>query len=333
MRINNISRDKTNFAGFLNNKYLLKSLEKVSDHGTSFAAGTSLVMSLTARPLAIFSTPDVEKENKQYAAANSICSGIVKFGLVEAVALPVEKAVKNIDEHSEKYLKPEAIKNLQGKSSKLIESRAYRLATQILKLDTGFLTAIPKSILTIAFIPIIMDNIFKKSDNYKKINENKNKKISFEGDMTSRISSQLSKVLNNQHFQNFVKKHELNDKNIAKHMTAATDILLTSTFAVQTSKSKNIKENRKKALVYNNIISTVITLAGGYFVDNAIKSKTGKFIDKFSKINASDPKLHKYIEGINIVRPALIFAGIYYGILPIFSTYIAEKVDKYIEQH
>ena len=29
---------------------------------------------------------------------------------------------------------------------------------------------------------------------------------------------------------------------------------------------------------------------------------------------------------------ALIFAGIYYGILPLFSTFMAEKVDKFIEK-
>ena len=116
-------------------------------------------------------------------------------------------------------------------------------------------------------------------------------------------------------------------------MTAATDILLTSSFAFQTSRSNKIKENRKKALIYNNVISTVITLAGGYGLDKIAKNKSAKFIEKFSQINKHDPKLHKYIEGINIVRPALIFAGIYYLILPIISTYIAEKTDKFINKN
>ena len=87
-----------------------------------------------------------------------------------------------------------------------------------------------------------------------------------------------------------------------------------------------------KALIYNNVISTFITLTMGYGIDNLIQKKTGKFVKKFKKINATDPKVGKYIEGINILRPALIFAGIYYGILPLFSTFMAEKVDKYIEK-
>ena len=64
MQVNSLSQ--TNFTGALNNKYLLKGLEKVSDHGMSVGAGTSLIMSLAVRPLAIYATPDVEKENKQY---------------------------------------------------------------------------------------------------------------------------------------------------------------------------------------------------------------------------------------------------------------------------
>ena len=55
------------------------------------------------------------------------------------------------------------------------------------------------------------------------------------------------------------------------------------------------------------------------------------FVEKFKVLNINDPKVMKYIEGINILRPAIIFAGIYYGILPIFSTYLSEKIDKHIK--
>lgn len=334
MRIQKTSRNNTNFTGFLNNKILLKGLEKVSEHGTSFAATTSLVMSLGVRPLAILSTPDVEKENKQYACANSICSGIIKFAMIEAVALPIENAVKKIDKNPSKYLKPSTIKDLQPASGKLIDSKSYRLGTQMLKLGTGFVTAIPKSILTIALIPVIMDKLFHFE--FKQIKNNTSKKtqktkdIPFTGKFAESIPKGIGKILDNSKIMNFIKKHQSDEKNIAKHITAGTDILLTSSFAVQTNRSKKIKEERKKALIYNNVISTAITLAGGYGIDKIIKNKTQKFIDNFSQINKADPKLHKYIEGINIVRPAIIFAAIYYGILPMFSTYMAEKIDKRI---
>ncbi len=332
----NINSNSTNFRGMLNNKTLLKGLEKISEHGTSFAAGTSLVMALGVRPLAILSTPNTEKENKQYASTNSICSGLIKFGLVEAIALPVENAVKKIDQNPQKYLKPSTIKNLQSSSEKLIDSKSYNLATQILKLGTGFLTAVPKSMLTIALLPVLMDKIFhiKKNDTQTTITQKPNtKQLSFNGKLTNLTAKGLGKILDNIKFQNFAKRHQYEEKNIAKHISAATDILLTSSFAYQTHKSKKIKDNRKKALIYNNVISTAITLTGGYSIDRLIKKQTDKFINKFAQINKADPKLSKYIEGINILRPTIIFAGIYYGILPVFSTYISDKIDKYLEKN
>ena len=336
MQINKINKSSTNFTGMLNNKILLKGLEKISEHGTSFAAGTSLVMALGVRPLAILSTPNTEKENKQYASTNSICSGLIKFGLVEAIALPVENAVKKIDQNPQKYLKPSTIKNLQSSSEKLIDSKSYNLATQILKLGTGFLTAVPKSMLTIALLPVLMDKIFhiKKNDTQTTITQKPNtKQLSFNGKLTNLTAKGLGKILDNIKFQNFAKRHQYEEKNIAKHISAATDILLTSSFAYQTHKSKKIKDNRKKALIYNNVISTAITLTGGYSIDRLIKKQTDKFINKFAQINKADPKLSKYIEGINILRPTIIFAGIYYGILPVFSTYISDKIDKYLEKN
>lgn len=326
MQVNSLSPNNPNFTGALNNKFLLKGLEKISEHGMSVGAGTSLVMSLAVRPLAIHATPDVEKENKQYAIANSVCSGIIKFGMVEALALPIENAVKKIDKNPRKYLK--------NTPKKFVNSRSYELGTQIMKLGTGLVTAIPKSMLTIALIPVLMDKIFntRPNDDKKKETSPKppaNKDLSFKG--KSPIAAGIGKVLDNKSVRKLLKKYENQDKDIAKHLSAGTDILLTSSFAWQTNKSDKIKENRKKALIYNNVIATGITLAGGYGVDSLVKEKSAKFVERFAKANKGDPKLHKYIEGINIVRPALIFAAIYYGILPIFSTYMAEKIDKFIE--
>lgn len=319
----------------LKNKRVLSTLEKISDHGTSFSNGTSLVMSLAVRPISIFATPNTEKENKQYAAANSICSGIIKFGIVEAVALPIESAIKRIDKNPQNFLNCKTLQNLKEPEKVFAEAKSYKLITQVLKLGTGFLTAIPKSMLTIALIPIIMDNLFiKKQKSKPKNQDNKtpqqNQKPNFTGNY---ITKSLSKIIDNSKVQNLAIKYRNKDKDIAKHMTAGTDILLTASSAYRINQSSGIKDNRKKALIYNNIISTAITLVGGYAIDSAIKKRTENFIEKFKIINAGDPKITKYVEGINILRPAIIFAAIYYGILPMFSTFIGEKIDKYIEKH
>ena len=246
----------------LKNKTFLKCLEKISEHGTSFAAGASLFCSSTIRPLSIYMTPDTEKENKQYAMSNSICSGLVKFGMVEAIALPVETAIKKIDKDPEKYLNSKTIQNLS--------KRSYKLITQTLKLSTGIITAIPKSVLTIALIPIIMDKFFSgkalKQQNqfHRQVTfESFEKSLNFTGGLHEKLSSGISKIIDNKKIQQFAAKYETKDKDISKHITAGTDILLTATAINRTSRSKDIKDNRKKALIYNNIISTVITILGG----------------------------------------------------------------------
>lgn len=334
MGIPKINRSRIKYtAALFRNKTILKGLEKISEHGTSFAAGTALAMSLTVRPLAIFSTPNTEKENKQYAAANSIGSGLIKFGMVEAVALPIEYAVKNIDNNPKKFLKPDTIKKFQGSAKNLTEAQSYKLAAQILKLGGNFITAIPKSILTIGAIPIIMDKLFRIKKETASQPTTTNRNVTFTGKYTDTVTRGVAQFFNNDLVQKFAKKNAAQSSDIAKHMMAGTDILLTSSFAYLTNKSKNIKENRKKALIYNNVISTGITLAGGYGVDRALKKYTDNFVKTFSKYNKHDANLHKYIEGINIIRPAIIFAAIYYGILPIFSTFMAEKIDKFIEKH
>ena len=59
-----------------------------------------------------------------------------------------------------------------------------------------------------------------------------------------------------------------------------------------------------------------------------IQKTSQKSLNNFIEANKNNPKLLKYINGLNVLRPTLIFAGIYYGILPMFSTYIADKIDK-----
>ena len=110
-------------------------------------------------------------------------------------------------------------------------------------------------------------------------------------------------------------------------MNIATDLLLTGMFVRRTSKSEKINEERKKPLIYNSIISTGATAIFGSALDNAAKKCGTGLVEKFAKANANDPKLYKYIEGINIIRPTIIFALLYYAALPIISTWGAEKID------
>lgn len=335
----NIAQTNPSYKGIWNNKTVLKGLETISEHGTTFVAATTLAMAIGVRPIAINLTPNVKKENKQYATTNSIASGLIKFGMVEAIALPIENAVKKIDKNPEKYLSEKTIKSLQGNAKTLAESQNYKFATQLMKMGTNFITAIPKAMLTVALIPVIMQKLFPPKQEKKDIEStmyhtyNKTFSPSFKGGITETTAKGIGKVLNNNSIQNAVKKYSQNDINIARNISMATDILLTGAFIHNTQKNKNIDEERKKPLIYNNLISTGISLIGGYSIDKLIQKNTKNFLNKFAEANKNDPKLPKYIEGINILRPTLIFAAIYYGVLPMFSTYLADKIDEKIAKN
>ncbi len=83
----------------------------------------------------------------------------------------------------------------------------------------------------------------------------------------------------------------------------------------------------EKPLIYNSLISTGLCIAGGYALNGATSKSTEKFIDKFKKINKDLPELEKYVEGIKIAKPALLIGGIYYILIPIISTFLADRTD------
>lgn len=348
MKINKINTANPSFKNIWTNKAVLKGLETISEHGTSFIAATSLIMASGVRPVLIAKTPDIDKENKQYLMTNALISGLTKFLTVEAIALPVEKAIKNIDKTPEKYLKQKTIETLKGKSQTLNQSGSYNFATQLLKLSTGLISAIPKSMLTIALIPILMNIMFpdrQKTEQKKEpgpmLNQEMNKifepiqskQPSFKGGITDITAKGIGKIIDNQVFQTYVKNNTSKASDIARNISIATDVLLTASFINRTRKNKDIKENRKNPLIYNSLISTGLSIIGGYSVDKLVQKGTKNFINKFSQMNKNNPKLPKYIEGINILRPTLIFAGIYYGLLPMFSAYLADKTDKIISKN
>ncbi len=338
MRISEIN-SKINFKGGFNNKLLLKGLEIAANHPASFIAGTTLLMSSVIRPIAIACTPKTDKENKKYAIADSISSGLIKFGITELVALPVENAIKHINKNPEKYLNSKTIKNFTEKGKSLLESKNYKFAQQLVKNTPSIITAIPKSMTAVALIPFVMNKLFPEKKKQEQIIYTQpagrspvfsafyNNQVSFKG-VQNTTAQGISKIFNSQTFQNFVTKHSFNDTNIARNMTIATDILLAGSSVIRTKKSKKIKEDKKKPLIYNKLITTAISVLGGYKIDKMIQKSTKSFIEKFKQANIADPKLDKYIQGINVVRPTLVFALLYYGILPILSTFTADKLDK-----
>ena len=257
MKISSIQKaNSPSHKGFWNNKAVLKGLETISEHGTTFVAATTLAMAAGVRPIAIGLTPDVKKENKQYAITNSIASGLIKFGMVEAIAIPVENAVKKIDKNPEKYLNAKTIKTLQGSAKTLAESKNYKFATQVLKMGTGLATAIPKAMITVSLIPVLMDLFFPKKKKKPVVDEKiynaynpvfsptfqkGAQEPSFKGGIAHQTAKGLGKIINTEGVQKFANKFSAKDANVARNISMATDVLLTSSFIIRTAKDKKIE--------------------------------------------------------------------------------------------
>ncbi len=302
-----------------NNKLLKKGLEFAADNGALFVATTSLALSTVARPIAIMATPKTNKENKRYAAAKSLASSAVGYIMMLCASLPLANSIKKIDKNPAKYLKTETINSLKGSEKVLSKSKKYNFATQLFKLGLGFVIAVPKSIMTCALIPPFMANVFGKNKNDKK-SEINNSIPTFTG-----LTKTVGKIIDKKFISKMADKYA--DTNFPQHIISMTDALATSAFIVQTSKSKKIEENRKKALMYNAGISTGLCITGGYIINNLTKKTTDRFIKNFREANKNSPKLEKYIEGIKIAKPALILGGLYYIAIPLLSTFLADKFD------
>ena len=301
-------------------KILKKGLEFAADNSLLFGATASFVLSTAVRSPVILLTPDTDMENKKYACAKSFASGAVNYLTVLGISLPFSKAINKINQTPEKYLKKDTIEILKAGEKTLEKSRKYSFATQLFKLGLGFVLAAPKSLMTCALIPQIMSKIFN--------NKEKNAQISFTGmynDGISNLSRGIGKLIDTKFVQQMSEK--FHNTNFEHHMMTVTDIFATGAFMFQTAKSKKIKENRKKPLIYNAALSTGFCITGGYVLSRLLNKPTKRFIKNFSQANKNSPKLEKYIQGIKVVKPALILGGIYYIAIPLISTFLADKFD------
>ena len=322
MKTNSIDKKTISFNGFYNSSALKKGLSFAESNGALFASSTALVLSATLRPPAILATPKTDTENKKIACAKAVTSTILDFGITFLISLPVVKAVNRINKNPEKYLKKETINNLKEGAEILTDSKAYTLANQLFKLGIGVAIAVPKAILNVMGMPYISSTLFKD----KKEPQNNPKNLTFKGREKNGLSSFIGKIMDKKSVQKFSIKHA--DSNFPMHINAVKDSLATSVFIGVISESKNIKDERKKPLIYNSVISTGLSIISGYILDSAAKKPAEKFIQKLTEANKNDPNLKKYIDGFKIAKPVLILGIMYYGIIPVISTFFGERIGK-----
>ena len=331
MKINaiNNSNNRKNpvFKSIYTSKAAKETFKFAEENGALFVAATSLVLATLVRPLVILATPDTDKENKRYAAAKSLASSLVGFGLMFAATKPIAKAIQKIDKNPEKYLSKKTIEKLKDKNLDLKNSKPYIFASQLLKLGAGFVLTIPKAILTCALMLPIFDIFWGKSKNTPK----KDKNISFKGQIASKVKGdflpqQIGK------FFDFAFIHKMSEKfknsNYEMAIICATDIFATMGFVHQNNKNKAMTEKQKRVLNKNTIYGTIMSIFGAITLDKALASKTEIFIEKFKKANPNLKNPEKYAEGIKITKKVFLLGGLYYAVIPLAATFLADKSEK-----
>lgn len=316
MKVNS-NRDIT-FKGFYNNRILTKGLELAAKDPALFGAGATVGFAFIARPAAIMSAPNTEKENRVIACTKSYISSSLQLLLTLFISTPFANSVEKINSNPSKYLKPETVKALKGNCKNLAESKSYEFATQLLKLGVGLSIALPKAMLTAACMPFVLDKLFKKTKKEQK------QDVNFKG--KEKAAKAIGKVLDKKGVQNFSDKYK--DTNFVMHMISLTDTLTTAAFIQQMYKKKDIEEKRKKTLAYHAASSTALSIASSYVLDKLTQKPTEKFIENFRKANKNSPNLEQQVKGIHIAKPLLLVGCVYYMLIPFISTIFAEFAGK-----
>ena len=317
MKVNNrveYIRD-ISFKSVYTNKAVKKGLELAASNGALFGASATVAFS-ALRPMSIMCTPKTDLENRKIAAAKSITSSLINFVLMLGISIPLAASISKIDKSPGIYLKTETVNKLKESGKELTDSKGYIFATQLFKLGIASIVAIPKAIMTASWMPYIVGAM--------SINRKEDKNISFKG-LTDKTANSIGNILNNKKMIKFSEKFK--NSNFPMHINAITDTIATLTFMEQANRSKSIDSARKNALIYNAGISTALSIAGGYTIDKLLENPVEKFIEKYKKINKNEKNLSKQVQGIKIAKPFLILGTIYYILIPLVSTFLAEKAN------
>ena len=168
--------------------------------------------------------------------------------------------------------------------------------------------------------------------NYTPIRQNNNQNVAFGNAKMSKVYSAMTdnlavgmgKVLNSEPIIRFSEK--FHNTNIADYIFKASGILLSSFVMFKTLTSDKIEEKRKLPLALNTGVSCAVATVSGLFVDKLLDKPVDNVIKKFKLVNSNTPNIHKLVDGIKVMKSALLFGTIYRFVVPVLATVVAEKI-------
>ena len=278
------------FGGFFSAENLAKNkrfigwIEKADANPLLFDSTFALILTCIFRPGAIMALPSDKKnkDDKTYAAAHSIASGVISYGISLLITSPISEAFKKIQgdvSAVEKNSKTETkyIKNkdsylfklgdvINKKTGEVIKKQrnANNAGTYIKKLPEIFI-ALPRATITIALIPVILKYVFgmekkkklKQGDNMipisenlaainqNKINNDKNVKQNVKIKFGSSIPKSSSKFFDpaKKCFKPIVKAYESATESIANALVKILHLSPIKSIVEKTAKNDHLNEN------------------------------------------------------------------------------------------
>lgn len=169
---------ETKDKGFYTNKNIKKFLAFAADKKTVFGAFFALILTGTLRPIAIMLLPSEKKNNddKKYASAHSIASGLIGYVLALSIFGPISDAVKKVTDHPQDFVKNKNNSYLVKNKKALFTAKNY-----VSMLPDTILSP-TKAVVTVALIPIILKTLFGLEKN-----KNKEKDIKMQNPQSNNV--------------------------------------------------------------------------------------------------------------------------------------------------
>lgn len=131
-------------------------------------------------------------------------------------------------------------------------------------------------------------------------------------------------------FQTIAKKvsqnNKLYDKVNNNILPVGETIIATSAYSFFIQNNKNLEDERKPALHYQNIICGAV----GIFIASKVNKSIQKHQDEIIKILNKNKTLHrpdKLINGLKIAMPVMIFTSVVRFLIPVLATPISAKIN------
>lgn len=145
---------------FYKSSNVKKVLEFAAEKQLVFGAAFALILTCIFRPAATMALPGKKnKDDKKYASAHSIASGVIGFVISSILFTPISNGIKKLS-HG---LKENPLKYIKNKDSYLLQDGKKTLDIALTYVDRlpDIVSSVPKGILTVALIPPILKYVFK----------------------------------------------------------------------------------------------------------------------------------------------------------------------------